>query len=200
MVLGYHHSRKQPYETENGSEDISKMVRLVQGLNVGTLKYIVHWVVGYIMQHEKHWISHQHTAHKKTSTHLPTTFLTINVFFPQNDMMKSTYTYVHIQLWKFGVIYSNPSFPLCFCLKTFQIFTAPHSNQATNPPRHRIILEDLNHTGPLAPNVADEFMEAAGSDPFLFTEMSPQTIASASLGQVAGRGLMVWGCRKNLAS
>jgi len=50
----------------------------------------------------------------------------------------------------------------------------------------------LNHTGPLAPNVADEFMEAAGSDPFLFTEMSPQTIASASLGQVAGRGLMVW--------
>ena len=42
MVLGYHHSRKQPYETENGSEDISKMVRLVQGLDVGTLKYIVH--------------------------------------------------------------------------------------------------------------------------------------------------------------
>jgi len=65
-------------------------------------------------------------------------------------------------------------------LKSLQSKTKPFPDEIA----HRIILEDLNHTGPLAPNVADEFMEAAGSDPFLFTEMSPQTIASASLGQV----------------
>ena len=83
---------------------------------------------------------------------------------------------------------------LCFfffrhaiCLQNSSRPLTPPSHQAAF--RHRIILEDLNHTGPLAPNVADEFMEASAS-PFLFTEMSPQTIASASLGQV---GFRAWG-------
>jgi hypothetical protein len=47
--------------------------------------------------------------------------------------------------------------------------------------RHRIILEDLNHTGPLAPGLCPEGFDCDGSP--LFREISAETIASASLGQ-----------------
>ncbi|CAJ1453574.1 unnamed protein product [Effrenium voratum] len=63
-------------------------------------------------------------------------------------------------------------------LKSLQSKTAPFPDEIA----HRIVLEDLNHSGPLAPGLVPlGFPEDA---PPLFKKFSRKTIASASLGQV----------------
>lgn len=63
-------------------------------------------------------------------------------------------------------------------LKSLQSKTKPFPDEIA----HRIILEDLNHTGPLAPGLCPDGFDCDA--PPLFREISAETIASASLGQV----------------
>ena len=66
-------------------------------------------------------------------------------------------------------------------LKTLQSKSAPFADEIA----HRIVLEDLNHTGPLAPGVCPEGLGLDGEDCApLFKAFSSKPVAAASLGQV----------------
>eukprot|EP00439_Symbiodinium_sp_Y106_P017757 s790_g2.t1 len=67
-------------------------------------------------------------------------------------------------------------------LKTLQSKSAPFTDEIA----HRIVLEDLGHTGPLAPGVCPEGLglNASANCTPLFRAFSSKPVAAASLGQV----------------